>query len=251
MSEPDNFFSRWSQRKRAAAESKAESDQVPVTRTVADAGDGSASAAMHTQNDRSPPNKVQADVPAPAEAEFDLSSLPSLESIGPDTDVRAFLKPGVPATLRNAALRRAWATDPAILNFKGLAENDWDFNDPDAVPGFGRLEPDFDVRKMAARLLGDDDPPATPSAEKRLPETDELQAQASQQSDSDAHASTTAERAASAPTEVSSDSDSTKEKTLVQREEDTASQRDESVNSTERNKSRRHGGALPREVPKY
>jgi len=35
--------------------------------------------------------------------------------------------------------RRAWAADPAIRDFKGLAENAWDFTDPTAMPGFGEL----------------------------------------------------------------------------------------------------------------
>ena len=79
--------------------------------------------------------------PAGAEpAVFDPASLPSIESIAADTDIRPFLQPGVPADLRNAALRRAWSVDPAIRNFKGLQENDWDFNDPNGIPGFGPLE---------------------------------------------------------------------------------------------------------------
>jgi len=41
--------------------------------------------------------------------------------------------------LTRAALRRAWESDPAIRDFIGIAENQWDFNDPDAIPGFGPL----------------------------------------------------------------------------------------------------------------
>jgi hypothetical protein len=36
-------------------------------------------------------------------------------------------------------LRRAWVGDPAIRDFIGIAENQWDFNDPDGIPGFGVL----------------------------------------------------------------------------------------------------------------
>jgi hypothetical protein len=76
--------------------------------------------------------------PRPAtQSVFDAPSLPPIESIGPSSDIRAFLKPGVPQDLTRAALRRAWATDPAIRDFIGLSENSWDFNAPDAVPGFG------------------------------------------------------------------------------------------------------------------
>ena len=42
--------------------------------------------------------------------------------------------------MSRAALRRAWAADPAIRDFVGLAENAWDFNDPHAMPGFGPLD---------------------------------------------------------------------------------------------------------------
>jgi hypothetical protein len=34
---------------------------------------------------------------------------------------------------------RALLNDPAVRNFRGLAENDWDFTDPNGVPGFGPL----------------------------------------------------------------------------------------------------------------
>jgi hypothetical protein len=71
---------------------------------------------------------------------FDPASLPSIESIVADTDIGAFLRSGVPAELTRAALRRAWASDPAIRDFIGIAENQWDFNDPDAIFGFGPLQ---------------------------------------------------------------------------------------------------------------
>jgi hypothetical protein len=70
---------------------------------------------------------------------FDLASLPSIELIAADTDIVAFLRAEVPIELTRAALRRAWTSDPAIRDFIGIAENQWDFNDPDAIPGFGPL----------------------------------------------------------------------------------------------------------------
>jgi len=59
----------------------------------------------------------------------------------------------VPSELTRAALRRAWACDPAIRNFVGLADYDWDFNAPDSIAGFGPLRTTDDVAKMAAQLL--------------------------------------------------------------------------------------------------
>jgi hypothetical protein len=92
---------------------------------------------------KAPDGAVAAGPPAEGEtvgdAPFDLASLPSIESIAAGTDIGAFLRAEVPADLARAALRRAWTSDPAIRDFIGIAENQWDFNDPDAMPGFGPL----------------------------------------------------------------------------------------------------------------
>jgi len=76
---------------------------------------------------------------SPTSPSFDPASLPSLESITASTDIRSFLGSSVPVELTKAALRRAWVTDPAIRDFIGIAESQWDFNDPTAMPGFGPL----------------------------------------------------------------------------------------------------------------
>ncbi len=81
---------------------------------------------------------------------FDPASLPPLQSITLGTDIRSFLTSSVPVELTNAALRRAWVTDPAIRDFVGIAENQWDFNDPTAIPGFGPLTAGNDVAGLAA-----------------------------------------------------------------------------------------------------
>jgi len=70
---------------------------------------------------------------------FDSVRLPSIDTITADTDIVAFLQSSVPAELTRAALRRAWTSDPAIRDFVGIAENQWDFNDPNGIPGFGPL----------------------------------------------------------------------------------------------------------------
>ncbi len=85
-------------------------------------------------------------------APSDLSKLPSIDSIGPQTDIRLFLQAGVPATLKRAALRRAWAADPAIRDYIGLSENSWDFTAPDSMPGFGTLDPAA-AKKMVAQIF--------------------------------------------------------------------------------------------------
>jgi hypothetical protein len=89
-----------------------------------------------------------------SDSTFDLASVPPIESITADTDIRAFLAPGVPAELVRDALRRAWATDPKIRDFVGLADYDWDFNAANSLPGFGSLEMTDELRQIAAQLVG-------------------------------------------------------------------------------------------------
>jgi hypothetical protein len=148
MSEPENFLSRWARLKRQggdAAGDKAAEGEVP---------DGA------TPETTAKELRAQAPAPdasaAPAvEPAFDIGKLPPIESITATTDIRAFLAPGVPPDLARAALRRAWTADPAIRDFVGIAENQWDFNDPNGIPGFGSLGPLDDVRRMVAQVIGD------------------------------------------------------------------------------------------------
>jgi hypothetical protein len=112
MGELTDFIARWSRLKRKGAD-------------VPEAG----------HQDAALPGPESPDLP-PA---VDPDSLPAIESIGPETDIRSFLQPGVPAALRHAALRRAWVADPAIRDAIGLSENAWDFNAPGAIGGFGPL----------------------------------------------------------------------------------------------------------------
>jgi Protein of unknown function (DUF3306) len=91
----------------------------------------------------------------PVPLETDLSNLPPIESINAATDVTVFLRKGIPQELSRAALRRSWSADPAIRDFVGLAENAWDFNDPNAMAGFGTL--DYSVGQVDAlvrRIVG-------------------------------------------------------------------------------------------------
>lgn len=84
----------------------------------------------------------------------DPKALPLIDTITIDTDIRAFLKSRVPAVLTRAALRRAWTSDPAIRDFVGIAENQWDFNDPTAISGFGPLLETDDIPALLARAFG-------------------------------------------------------------------------------------------------
>jgi hypothetical protein len=92
---------------------------------------------------------------------FNPETLPSLDAIDATTDVSVFMQPGVPSDLQVEALRRAWSADPAIRDFKGMAENDWDFMLAGNVHGFGDLEPDLDGR-MLAEAIGETPHPDRP-----------------------------------------------------------------------------------------
>jgi hypothetical protein len=94
-------------------------------------------------------------VTPPTDPPPDLSLLPKLEDLTAASDITPFLARGVPAALRNAALKRIWTLDPVIRDFVGPADYAWDFNAPDGVPGFS-LDLGGDPREMLKRLLGVD-----------------------------------------------------------------------------------------------
>jgi hypothetical protein len=102
------------------------------------------------------PSSAEAAIPriGAVDEPFDPARLPSIETITVNTDIRGFLQSRVPAELTRAALRQAWASDPAIRDFIGIAENQWDFNDPDSIPGFGPLLESDNVPGLLAQALG-------------------------------------------------------------------------------------------------
>src|SRR4030081_2910571 len=135
-----NFLARWSQRKREAK-----------------------------QPDREPP-AAEAEVPsAPvaesdAPPEFDLSRLPKLEDLTATTDITGFLGKGVPEHLRNAALRKSWALDPAIRNYVNPAlEYAYDWNTPGGVPGSSEIGAGTDIARLVSQIMGSGDLVAEPS----------------------------------------------------------------------------------------
>src|ERR1700682_5254220 len=129
--EDKGFLARWSQRKREAKQPEPEAP-------VADADVPSGPVA-------------ESDVPQP----FDLSTLPKLEDVMETTDITGFLRKGVPEHLRNAALRKSWALDPAIRNYVNPAlEYAYDWNTPGGVPGSSELGAGMDVARMVSQIMG-------------------------------------------------------------------------------------------------
>ena len=179
----EGFLSRWSRRKRAVVEGRAPEEAPPPAPLEA---------------------KPEA-LPAEPEDEFDLASLPPIESLTIESDFKAFLHRKVPLELRSAALRRAWSLDPAIRDFIGPADYAWDFNAPDGVPGFA-LELGGDAMKLLSHALGLDAPVPKPEAEPQdeapaMAEAPALEAPPAASSFSIAEAAPEAEASPEAPME--------------------------------------------------
>lgn len=127
----DGFLTRWSRLKRAAAE---------------------------------PPKAVQPEpeeepVDAPEERDaFDPASLeiplPSLDDLKPGDTLVAFMQKGVPQAIRNAAMRKMWALDPMVRDFRSEAlDYAYDWNTPGGVPGAGPLGPADRIEEMVEALF--------------------------------------------------------------------------------------------------
>jgi Protein of unknown function (DUF3306) len=217
MSERETFLARWSRRKHAALAEPAgvETSAMPAPSASEEPTEGATGAL----GDHVAATDLDAIAPL-----FDPASLPPIESIAADTDIRAFLAPGVPPELARAALRRAWAADPKIRDFVGLADYDWDFNAPRSMAGFGPLEMTEELRQIAARIMGP--PPAADAAE-----SSDLPGQAGASDES-------------LPTELARD--------MTEQEEggrDPFAESDPRPDATEKSQivvQPRHGGALPK-----
>ena len=141
-SEPENFLTRWSSRKLANRTQSARQDAHAEHQPRDESGAVENRALAETGKD----GETRDNQP------FDPAQLPSLDSIGADTNIAAFLRRDVPPELTRAALRRAWTSDPAIKNFVGLVENGWDFNDPSAMSGFGPISAE-EVARLAGKVI--------------------------------------------------------------------------------------------------
>ena len=128
MTDDRGFLERWSKRKQAAREAAALPEPEPTAGPVAPIEPG----------------------PEPEpEPEIDPASLPPIGSIATGADLQAFLQKGVPKALKQAAMRRLWSADPAIREFREVADYDWDFN----APGYGALLPHDDPKALAEKLV--------------------------------------------------------------------------------------------------
>ena len=151
MSENEKgFLARWSQRKREAGKAEPE--------------------AVATEENPQPAERAPEAAASEAEPPFDLERLPKLEEITAQTDMTVFFKKGVPERIRNAALRKAWALDPAIRDYVNPAlDYAYDWNAPGGVPGSGELAPGTDIARMVSQIMGEERQPARATVDKALP----------------------------------------------------------------------------------
>lgn len=150
--EKTGFLSRWSRRKRG--EEVPEPESAPPVQAEPEA----------------PPEPMLepvAEAP-PSEPEFDISTLPPIESLDASSDFTVFLKPGVPQALRTAALRKAWLADPLIRDYMSPLDYAWDFNTPGGLPhGFSNVlaETGEALRKLVNQAIGEMEPEEEKPAE--------------------------------------------------------------------------------------
>jgi hypothetical protein len=135
----ENFLSRWSRRKQQAR--RGGPDRVPANSPAPEADVGN--------------SPIAAEQDTSAE---ELAPLPRLEDLTAQSDLAQFLRKGVPAALRNAALRRMWALDPKIRDYVGEARDyAYDWNAPAGVPGSGPLD-ERDIEGLLRRVIGNAEP---------------------------------------------------------------------------------------------
>jgi len=146
----DGFLARWSRRKLEAKSGAAQASPEPFERKP----DGvSADNGAPVPPSHRAPSAQAADLP-PEDSEIPIEDLPPIESINADTDLTPWLKRKVPEMWKQAALRRAWAADPAIATFIGPVEYGWDWNAPGGIPGFGPLQATDNVAALLAQAIG-------------------------------------------------------------------------------------------------
>jgi hypothetical protein len=175
--------------------------------------------------------------------------LPSIESITAETDIRAFLAPGVPPALTQAALRRAWVVDPKIRDFIEIAENQWDFTVTGGAPGFDLSAPTGDIARMLKDVLpraSENESPPERTAETAAADRERSAEPVSHRIVSATPLAASAE-GSNAAGDSSPDGASSPREIADVRAEDIATQNnDASQNESQRLLRRSHGGAMPR-----
>ena len=131
----DRFLSRWSRRKAATRDR-------PITPAATTAPELPTIVADRPEPEPViEPTETTAEVEASeATVEEDVDQetldreveelgLPSLDSLGPGSDFKAFMQAHVPSRIRTLALRKLWGSNPVLANLDGLIDYGEDFTD--------------------------------------------------------------------------------------------------------------------------
>lgn len=144
--EDDGVLSRWSRRKRAAAQTP---EPAP-------------------EPEPEPPEAPAAEA-LTEEAWLEQNELPEPESLGEGDDFSAYLKDGVPELLRRRALRQLWRANPVLANLDGLVDYGENFTDAAVVPDV--IATAYQVGKGIASKIAEELAEAEEPAEEPQPET--------------------------------------------------------------------------------
>ena len=152
QSEQDSFLARWSRRKGLSrkGEELPEPDADPddeKPQPAAAAPESPAAAGDESTGQPAEGADTQAD---------SLPELPPLESLGEDSDYSAFLRDGVPANLKQKALRKLFHS-PKFNIRDGLDDYDLDFSNPEPLGDVITAEMRYRIERELERLAGLDD----------------------------------------------------------------------------------------------
>ena len=128
----DHFFSRWSRRKQDAAKGLALGEPAPKPHPAgAQIVPGTDDTSPHRPGPQGPvasaPSTAESSPPQP------LPTLDDVQALTPESDFQAFMQQGVPAQVRNAAVKKLFA-DPHFNVMDGLDIYIGDYNIPDPLP---------------------------------------------------------------------------------------------------------------------
>jgi hypothetical protein len=220
------FFSRWSRRKLEERSAEAAPPAAPVPAAP------------------EPPAELPADAPDAERSEAgEPEPLPPIEELTAESDISAFLRKGVPAALKNAALRRVWSLDPFIRDYVGPAEYAWDYNTPGAMAGFGAADASMGehLRQTVANIRA----VSVPSAPQPSPEAAPMEPAPAEQLAAAVEAPGTAPSPPAEPPPTATSADASEEPSSAGPV--TAPSGEESVETPEPpQRPPRHGSALPR-----
>ena len=152
-SEDEGFLGRWSRRKAAAKSDEAKSALSP-----------------EVIDDPSDDSQAVSPADTPETTEFDVSSLPDIDSLGPKSDFSMFMQAGVPPELKTKALRKLWRVKSELANLDGLIDYGEDLTG--SFKAVGQLKTAYEVGRGFLR----DDEDAEKTSEDETPDETALAA---------------------------------------------------------------------------